>query len=62
MLEKFCGYCNRFKDGLGFRTILNIRNKSKRGMCPSCQEIRKRPREELEALAKRDSEERKRKR
>lgn len=58
MAERFCPYCRTFRADFGFVKVRHPVNGSSRHMCPPCQEIRKKPREELEALAKRDSDER----
>lgn len=61
MLERFCPYCQCFRADAGFRTILHPKTMSKRGMCPYCQEKRKRPHSELVAMAEQDKIERKKK-
>lgn len=58
MAERFCPYCRIFRVDLGFVKVRHPSNGSSRSMCEPCQTIRKKPREELEALAKRDSDER----
>lgn len=60
MRERFCPYCVRFRHDEGFRQIVHPQTGSKRGMCPGCQEMRKRPRAELTALAAQEKLERKR--
>jgi hypothetical protein len=47
MSERFCPYCQNFKPDDGFTTIVHVKSGSKRGMCPSCRAIRKRPRLDL---------------
>lgn len=55
---RYCAYCRMHKSGEGFRTTIHHASGTPRGMCPSCQDTRKRPREELEALAVRERAER----
>jgi hypothetical protein len=54
-------YCLKFRPNTGFKLVPHLATKSTRGMCPVCQEIRKKPAHELEALAHREREERKKK-
>lgn len=58
--EKFCTYCNSYRPPDLFKVVRTGRAGTPRMMCQPCVDIRKKPREELEALAKRDSDERKR--
>lgn len=55
---RFCIYCRRTKVDQGFKMIPNSAKGSAGAQCPACQDIRKKPRVELEALAKRESQER----
>jgi hypothetical protein len=59
--EKFCAYCRNWHPPVGFKTIVHVGSGSRRAMCPTCQNIRKKPREELEKLAKQQKIERKKK-
>jgi len=59
--ERYCPYCVRFRHDEGFKQIVHPQTGSQRGMCPSCQTMRKRPRSDLVALAARDKLERKKK-
>lgn len=52
--QRYCPYCQQFKPDKGFKQVLHFKSGSKRGMCPPCQELRKRPREELAAMAEQD--------
>lgn len=56
---RFCMYCSKWRDPAGFKTIFHLKSGSKRGMCEPCQEMRKRPRDELEKLALKQKTERK---
>lgn len=60
MKERYCMYGRHFKPVEGFITIRHEASGTQRGMCTTCQEVRKKPRAELEALAARDKLERKR--
>lgn len=51
MGTRFCPYCRNHKNDEGFKPIFHFATRSKRLQCPSCQEMRKRPRTELEQLA-----------
>lgn len=57
---KFCAYCRRHKkdDGL-FKAILHAASNTLREQCGACQATRRKPRTELNQLAKREAEERK---
>lgn len=57
--ERYCTYCCCYRPPDKFRAVLRA-DGATRLMCQPCVDIRKKPREEREALAKRDSEERKR--
>ena len=59
MRERYCPYCVRFRHDEGFKQIVHPQTGSKRGMCPSCQEMRKKPRSTLIALAETQKLERK---
>jgi hypothetical protein len=48
---RFCPYCQNFRGDVGFKVIVHFKTQSKRGMCPHCQEVRKRPRADLIAEA-----------
>ena len=61
MSERYCMYCLKFRQNQGFKLIPHPQTKSTRGMCPVCQEMRKRPQSELQALAHKEREERKKK-
>ena len=61
-MSKFCSYCRKFKENLGFRTVVSLRTKTPRYMCEPCQDIRKIPQKDLQARADRDREEKKGKR
>jgi len=58
---RYCPYCQVFKPDKGFKQVLHFKSGSKRGMCQTCQDLRKRPRDELAAMAERDKNERKKK-
>lgn len=47
-------YCSNWRDTAGFKMVLHTPTGSKRGMCPVCQELRKRPRAELVELAEKE--------
>jgi len=51
MKELFCAYCRTFKPGKGFKVISHLTSNTTRRMCPSCQEVRTKPRSELQRLA-----------
>ena len=51
MPTKFCHYCRLTKDDMGFKKVPHATN-TPRFMCPSCQDMRAKPREELERLAR----------
>lgn len=57
---RFCGHCQTFKPREGF-DLLVTPSGVRRAMCQACQEIRKRPRSELQALADKVKEDRKKK-
>ena len=57
---RFCGHCQNFKPEEGFKLLVTPSG-VRRVMCQACQEIRKRPQAELQALADRVKEERKKK-
>jgi hypothetical protein len=61
MSQRFCLYCQKFRLDVGFKFVVHPQTNRTRGMCPACQEVRKKPREELVALAKKQKEERKKK-
>lgn len=54
--QRYCGYCRSFKPDEGFKFVLHVNTGSKRGQCPPCQELRKKPRSDLEAMARREQE------
>ena len=55
---RFCPYCRNFKADVGFKFVVHDKTGSKRGQCPACQAMRKRPVEELRALAIKERDER----
>lgn len=55
MKTKYCHYCRSTKPAEGFKLIRNSTASSIRNQCVSCQAIRKKPREELEQLARQDA-------
>lgn len=59
MKDKYCAYCSTFKPDEGFKHMFHLKSGTRRSMCPACQTLRKKPHEELVALAQRDKEERK---
>lgn len=61
MKEKFCPYCQQFRLDPSWKTVHHGKTGSKRNMCSLCQEIRKKSRDELNALAEKERAERKRK-
>lgn len=52
--QRYCPYCQAFKPDEGFRVVIHIKSGSKRGMCPPCQDLRKKPHAELVAMAEQD--------
>lgn len=56
--QRFCMYCSNWRDTYGFKMVLHTQTGSKRGMCPSCQELRKRPHAELVELAEKEKQQR----
>jgi len=56
---RYCLYCMKQKPEEGFKEVLHAATRSVRGQCLDCQEKRKKPRTELEKLAKAESKERK---
>ena len=52
---KFCAYCRLTKLNVGFKAIVHPGTGSRRYQCPTCQEVRKKPRTELEKLAETDA-------
>lgn len=51
-------YCRNWKEDFGFKQVVHSNSGTRRGMCPGCQEMRKKPHSELIALAERDKTER----
>ena len=51
---RFCMYCSNWRDTAGFKTVLHTQTGSKRGMCPVCQDLRKKPHAELVELAEKE--------
>jgi hypothetical protein len=51
---RFCAYCRQFKPDTGFKFVVHAQTLSKRGQCGSCQETRKKPREELNEMARKE--------
>lgn len=51
MKELFCGYCQCFKHAEGFKLRVDPRSSTPRRMCPACQEVRKKSREERDRIA-----------
>lgn len=58
MKQKYCAYCRCYRDDHGFKEVKHKASNTRRAMCPPCQELRTRPRTELQALAEREREER----
>lgn len=58
MKQRFCPYCRTFRDDVDFKFVIHVKTGSKRGQCTPCQEMRKRPREELQKLAQEDADSR----
>jgi hypothetical protein len=56
--QRFCPYCRNFKADTGFKTVVEARSGSRRGMCQPCQEMRKKPHAELVALSMKEKAER----
>lgn len=51
MAQRFCPYCRCFKEDERFKPVFHLGTQSKRMQCFSCQQTRKRPRNELVAEA-----------
>ena len=56
---RYCLYCRKDKPREGFKEVLHLVSRTLRGQCEDCQEVRKKTREELEAMAKIEKERRK---
>lgn len=52
--KRFCQYCWRLKPDEGFKFILNVKSASRSAQCPACQDLRKKPRVELEEMARKE--------
>lgn len=59
--DKYCAYCRGWRNPEGFRRVTVPGHNSVRYMCLKCQETRTKPKGELENLAKKEREERKKK-
>lgn len=59
MKELFCAYCRTFKPGAGFKVVPHLQSKTTRRMCPTCQDMRSKPRQELDRIARQESASRK---
>lgn len=55
MATRYCMYCLCFREDAGFIFILHPSSGTKRGQCPPCQARRKKPRAELEQMAKNEA-------
>lgn len=51
---RYCAYCRRHQDDVGFKLIPHVESGTRRSMCASCQEIRRKPRTELQRLAEQE--------
>ncbi len=51
-MKVFCKYCRRMKPLEGSIVVRHLETGSERRQCADCVELRKQPREVLEALAK----------
>ncbi len=56
MVSRFCPYCRQHREDIGFKPIFHLASKSKRMQCGFCQDMRKKPRETLVELAKKEGE------
>lgn len=53
--QRYCAYCRVTRDDVGFKTVFHPASGTSRAQCSPCQEMRKRPREELDQRAKQDA-------
>jgi hypothetical protein len=58
MAERYCPYCMKGREDKGFKVVFHAGSKTRRVMCQVCQELRKKPRSELELLAQKEKKER----
>lgn len=56
---RYCLYCRRDKPAKGFIQVLHPGSQTYRGQCTDCQAVRRKSREELEAMAEKERNERK---
>lgn len=55
MAQRFCPYCRCFKEDERFKPVFHFATQSKRMQCFSCQQTRRRPRNELALEASEES-------